>query len=55
MISGFHDLDTGRLWDGHEYAETITDQNLAGGSVNNTGSSFTGQENGDECAWISSE
>jgi len=39
---------------GHEYAETITDQNPAGGWVNNTGSSFTGQENGDECAWISS-
>src|SRR5207244_398585 len=35
-------------------AETITDQNPAGGWVNNTGSSFTGQENGDECAWISS-
>jgi len=39
---------------GHEYAETITDQNPAGGWVNNTGSSFTGQENGDECAWIRS-
>ncbi len=39
---------------GHEYAETLTDQNPAGGWVNNTGSSFTGQENGDECAWISS-
>src|SRR5205814_173855 len=34
--------------------ETLTDQNPAGGWVNNTGSSFTGQENGDECAWISS-
>src|SRR2546430_14145041 len=35
-------------------SETLTDQNPAGGWVNNTGSSFTGQENGDECAWISS-
>ena len=39
---------------GHEWAETITDQNPAGGWTNNTGSSFQGQENGDECAWISS-
>ncbi|WP_266169025.1 PKD domain-containing protein [Dyella subtropica] len=40
--------------EGHEYAETITDQNPAGGWTNHTGSSFNGQENGDECAWISS-
>src|SRR5260370_42021503 len=37
---------------GHEYSETITDQNPAGGWTNNTGSSFTGQENADECAWL---
>ena len=47
-------LDGYSIVGGHEYAETITDQNPAGGWVNNTGSSFTGQENGDECAWISS-
>jgi len=47
-------LDGWSIVGGHEYAETITDQNPAGGWVNNTGSSFTGQENGDECAWISS-
>jgi len=40
--------------EGHEYAETITDQNPAGGWTNTTGSSYNGQENGDECAWISS-
>jgi serine protease len=47
-------LDGYSIVEGHEYAETITDQNPAGGWTNNTGSSFTGQENGDECAWISS-
>ena len=47
-------LDGYSIVGGHEYAETLTDQNPAGGWVNNTGSSFTGQENGDECAWISS-
>src|SRR5258708_833022 len=47
-------LDGCSIVGGHEYAETLTDQNPAGGWVNNTGSSFTGQENGDECAWISS-
>ena len=40
--------------EGHEYAETVTDQNPAGGWTNHTGSSYNGQENGDECAWISS-
>jgi serine protease len=47
-------LDGWSIVGGHEYAETLTDQNPAGGWVNNTGSSFTGQEDGDECAWISS-
>jgi len=32
---------------GHEYAETITDQNPAGGWVD-----ATGEENADKCAWI---
>jgi len=41
--------------EGHEYAETITDQNPAGGWTNHvTGSASNGEENADECAWISS-
>ncbi|MFC5741496.1 pre-peptidase C-terminal domain-containing protein [Dyella tabacisoli] len=47
-------LDGFSIVEGHEYAETITDQNPAGGWTNTTGSSFNGQENGDECAWLSS-
>ncbi|GAA2473708.1 hypothetical protein [Terrabacter carboxydivorans] len=39
--------------EGHEYAETITDQNPAGGWTNLTSHTNSGQENGDECAWIS--
>jgi Putative Ig domain len=35
--------------EGHEYAETITDQNPAGGWTDSSGS-----ETGDKCAWISS-
>jgi serine protease len=38
---------------GHEWHEMMSDQNPAGGWTNNTGSSFNGQENSDECAWIS--
>lgn len=41
--------------EGHEYAETVTDQNPAGGWTNQTGdATYNGQENGDECAWITS-
>jgi serine protease len=47
-------LDGFSLVGGHEYAETVTDQNPAGGWINKTGSSYNGQENGDECSWISS-
>ena len=43
-------LDGFSLVEGHEYAETITDQNPAGGWTSRT----SGQENADECAWISS-
>jgi len=43
-------LDGFSIVEGHEYAETITDQNPAGGWTN----ASTGAENGDECAWISS-
>lgn len=35
--------------EGHEYAETVTDQFPAGGWTD-----LTGYENGDKCAWISS-
>ena len=41
-------LDGFTMVEGHEYAETITDQNPAGGWT----SSSSGQENADECAWI---
>jgi serine protease len=47
-------LDGFSIVNGHEYAETVTDQNPAGGWTNHTGSSYNGQENGDECAWLSS-
>jgi len=38
---------------GHEWHEMMSDQNPAGGWTNHTGSSFNGQENSDECAWLS--
>ena len=48
-------LDGYSMVEGHEYAETITDQNPAGGWTNHvSGSSSNGEENADECAWISS-
>jgi serine protease len=48
-------LDGFTIVEGHEYAETVTDQNPAGGWTNHvSGSASNGQENGDECAWISS-
>ncbi|MEV6010057.1 putative Ig domain-containing protein [Streptomyces sp. NPDC051976] len=37
---------------GHEWHEMMSDQNPAGGWTNHTGSSYDGQENSDECAWI---
>jgi hypothetical protein len=42
-------LDGVSIVEGHEYAETITDQYPAGGWVDSSG-----EENGDKCAWISS-
>jgi serine protease len=42
-------LDGFSIVGGHEYAETVTDQNPAGGYTDSSG-----QENGDKCAWISS-
>ena len=40
-------LDGVTIVEGHEYAETSTDQNPAGGYTDSSG-----QENGDKCAWI---
>jgi serine protease len=40
-------LDGVTIVEGHEYAETVTDQNPAGGYTDNSGA-----ENGDKCAWI---
>jgi serine protease len=42
-------LDGVTIVEGHEYAETITDQNPAGGWTDSSGA-----ENGDKCAWLSS-
>ncbi|HWG61370.1 MAG TPA: hypothetical protein VG253_06620 [Streptosporangiaceae bacterium] len=41
-------LDGVSIVEGHEYAETITDQNPAGGWTD-----VSGSETGDKCAWIS--
>ncbi|KAA2265841.1 hypothetical protein F0L68_04025 [Solihabitans fulvus] len=41
-------LDGYTIVEGHEYSETITDQNPAGGWT-----ATSGQENADECAWVS--
>ncbi|MGB8651074.1 MAG: putative Ig domain-containing protein [Mycobacteriales bacterium] len=40
-------LDGVSIVEGHEYAETITDQNPAGGWTDSTG-----YENADKCAWV---
>ncbi|MCX4751670.1 putative Ig domain-containing protein [Kitasatospora sp. NBC_01287] len=39
---------------GHEWHEMMSDQNPAGGWTNQTGdATYNGQENSDECAWLS--
>ncbi|MFI4967994.1 MAG: Ig-like domain-containing protein [Gammaproteobacteria bacterium] len=45
-------LDGWTMTLGHEWHETMSDQFPAGGWTNQTGSSFNGEENSDECAWI---
>ena len=40
-------LDGVSIVNGHEYAETVTDQNPPGGYTDSSG-----EENGDKCAWI---
>ncbi|MFD9124326.1 putative Ig domain-containing protein [Kitasatospora sp. NPDC059571] len=46
-------LDGWTMTLGHEWHEMMSDQNPAGGWTNHTGSSYDGQENSDECAWLS--
>ena len=46
-------LDGWTMTLGHEWHEMMSDMNPAGGWTNQTGSSYNGQENSDECAWIS--
>jgi serine protease len=48
FVNGNGTLDGVSIVEGHEYAETITDQNPAGGWTDSSGA-----ENGDKCAWIS--
>ena len=45
-------LDGWTMTLGHEWHEMMSDKNPAGGWTNQTGSSYNGQENSDECAWL---
>ena len=47
-------LDGFSIVNGHEYAETLTDQFPAGGWTTLQAGHYNGEETGDECAWISS-
>jgi len=47
FVNGNGPLDGVSIVNGHEYAETVTDQNPAGGYTDSSGA-----ENGDKCAWI---
>jgi hypothetical protein len=47
FVNGNGPLDGVTIVEGHEYAETVTDQNPAGGYTDSSGA-----ENGDKCAWI---
>ena len=47
FVNGNGPLDGVSIVEGHEYAETSTDQNPPGGWTDSTGA-----ENGDKCAWI---
>ena len=49
FVNGSGALDGVTIVSGHEYAETITDQNPIGGWFD----TLVNQENGDKCAWIS--
>ncbi|HJQ03364.1 MAG TPA: Ig domain-containing protein [Jatrophihabitans sp.] len=45
-------LDGWTITLGHEWHEMMSDKNPAGGWTNHTGSSYNGEENSDECAWL---
>jgi Putative Ig domain len=47
FVNGSGTLDGISIVEGHEYAETSTDQNPPGGWTDSSG-----EENGDKCAWI---
>ena len=47
FVNGNGTLDGVSIVNGHEYAETVTDQNPPGGYTDSSGA-----ENGDKCAWI---
>ena len=47
FVNGNGPLDGVSIVEGHEYAETITDQNPPGGWTD-----ATGEETGDKCAWL---
>ncbi|HEV2362326.1 MAG TPA: putative Ig domain-containing protein, partial [Acidimicrobiales bacterium] len=49
FVNPGNNLDGVTIVEGHEYAETVTDQFPAGGYTDSSGA-----ENGDKCAWISS-
>jgi serine protease len=49
FVNPGNNLDGVSIVEGHEYAETITDQFPAGGWIDSSG-----RETGDKCAWISS-
>ena len=47
-------LDGWTITLGHEWQEMMSDMTPAGGWTNHTGSSYNGEENSDECAWLTS-
>jgi hypothetical protein len=52
FISSTGTLDGWTMTLGHEWHEMMSDMFPAGGWTNHTGSSYNGDENSDECAWI---
>jgi hypothetical protein len=53
FINSTGTLDGWTMTLGHEWHEMMSDMFPAGGWTNHTGSSYNGDENSDECAWIS--
>ncbi|HJP78456.1 MAG TPA: Ig domain-containing protein [Pseudonocardiaceae bacterium] len=54
FINSTGSLDGWTMTLGHEWHEMMSDMFPMGGWSNHTGSSYNGQENSDECAWIKS-